>query len=272
MRLCGSSQSRSFGVIGAQRLLAAGCSRPFAPAQNDEQHHRDERGDQHVPHRPKARWFDRRRGFGGAWRRRDGRGWGLRRGAGVCAGGLPLSPWRAPALPWTGRASLALPVRSGRRRSLPDSHASIRRKIELRALLHGEGFVPFVHVAHRAIGAEFRRRVRIGDDLVAQRLIADQAAPDLAEAEEEALDASVTVDHRRRLAAERDLVGLERDVEAAQIADVLAERQPAVDVEAGKRLELRILIGEPVRELLKLFSSCALHHLRRTPFSSDFAP
>ena len=64
----------------------------------------------------------------------------------------------------------------------------------------------------------------------------------------------------RRPAAERLAVGVERGGEAAEVGDVLGERQLAVDREAGQRLVRRELIDQRLRERLK-----ALHVLGRPP-------
>ena len=90
-------------------------------------------------------------------------------------------------------------------------------------------------------------------------VVAILAAPDLRPAEEEALVAGEAVDLRRGLAAERQLVGLERHRHAGQVADVLAERELAVQMAAvehgvagellrqlaGALLELRAVVGRP---------------------------
>src|SRR5207253_2357918 len=114
-----------------------------------------------------------------------------------------------------------------------------------------ECLVPLVHVADRAVGAELRRRVTIRSHLLTQRLVARDLAPDLAEAQEEALLTGEAVEHRRLLALERDPIRLERDVESAQVTDVLAQRQPAIDEQARQRLELRVLIRQLAGQLLE---------------------
>ena len=83
---------------------SARCSRRLSPAHNDEQHDRNEYGNQHVPHRPKARWFGRRRrGLDVAWLWGGGRGGCLR-----CAGGRRHLRWCGRP-PWRRRAPVALP-------------------------------------------------------------------------------------------------------------------------------------------------------------------
>ena len=85
------------------------------------------------------------------------------------------------------------------------------------------------------------------EQLLAQRVVAGLATPHLRVAEEEALVAGEAVDHRRRLAVLSDsVVGGVRDLEAAEVADVLAQRQLAVDVRARQRLERVVLRAERV--------------------------
>ena len=108
------------------------------------------------------------------------------------------------------------------------------------------------HVDHRAVGAELARAVRIGLEPRQQVLLAVLARPDLAPAVEEALVAGEPVDDRCLLAGEREHVGLVRDGEAAEIADVLAERELAVDGVALHRLVLVVLRGQLRAERLEL--------------------
>src|SRR5580692_9729373 len=88
-------------------------------------------------------------------------------------------------------------------------------------------------------------------------------SPALGVAKEETLVAVQAVDHRRRLVAQRMMIGVERDQRAAEIGDVLAHGEIAFQVDARKRLvavelpaehggalsELRgVRIGPPRRE------------------------
>ncbi len=74
----------------------------------------------------------------------------------------------------------------------------------------------------------------------------DLLAPGLRPAHVEALIAGEAVDHRRRAAAERELVGLVGDGQARVVGDVLAQRQLAVDVKAGHRLAGAVLRDQRV--------------------------
>src|SRR3546814_9147486 len=59
-------------------------------------------------------------------------------------------------------------------------------------------------------------------------------APHLRPALVEALVAGRAVDHGRRLAAQRTMIGVERHRKAREIGDVLAQRQPALDVQRSE--------------------------------------
>ena len=43
------------------------------------------------------------------------------------------------------------------------------------------------------------------------------------------------------------MIGAVRHLDSAEVADVLAERDLAVDLDAGQRLELRVLVHELLR-------------------------
>ena len=73
------------------------------------------------------------------------------------------------------------------------TNALVRRQIVFRAGLNVEGVVPGVDVAQRADDAELGGRVRIGGDLLLQRLVAIFRLPDLGPAVEEALVAGRAV-------------------------------------------------------------------------------
>src|SRR4030095_17122698 len=96
-----------------------------------------------------------------------------------------------------------------------------------------EGRVPGVDIPHDSVGAVFRRTVRIGDELLTQRALAGLGLPCLRVGEEEALIAAQAIDDGGF--AVLGLIPLERRVrglDAAQVADVLAPRQPALAVRA----------------------------------------
>src|SRR5581483_2771512 len=81
---------------------------------------------------------------------------------------------------------------------LPDADAILGRHVLRVAFLHVERGVPRIDIAQRRERADLSGRMRIGHQLLAQRAVALQRAPDLTEAEEETLVASEAVDHRRR--------------------------------------------------------------------------
>ena len=81
----------------------------------------------------------------------------------------------------------------------------------------------------------------------AHRVVARLAAPALSVGHEDALFAAQAVEDGRGLAAERGAIGVERDQEAAQVRDVLAERQLAVDARSGDGFVGVVLLGESLR-------------------------
>src|SRR5690606_16294409 len=177
----------------------------------------------------------------------------------LCGGwatwGAPITPRIGPGRKGGGpRDAQAGPgTREGRarpapRRGSPDAHPVFGRDPERIALGHPEGLVPGVDVAQRRERADVPRRVRAVDQLLAQRVVAPQRAPDLRPAHEEALLAGEAVDHRRLLPAERAAVGFQRNGQAAQVADVLAHRHLRVDVHAG---QLGELVGGVLRAELR---------------------
>ena len=115
------------------------------------------------------------------------------------------------------------------------------------------------------VGAQVHRAVRVEGEQPLGLGPAGQAAPDLRPAEEEPLLAGAAVELGGRLVAERDAVGRVADGEAAEVADVLADGERAVDLVAGgvaglelvelgdegvgARLEGRaVLVGPPVAQ------------------------
>ena len=118
----------------------------------------------------------------------------------------------------------------------PDVHALIWRQIQSVARLDVEGRVPGVDIPHDSVGAVFRRTVGIGDQLLTQGALAGLGLPPLRVPEEEALVAAQAVDDGGF--AVLGLIPLERSVrglDATEVADVLAQRQPALDVRARHR-------------------------------------
>src|SRR3546814_6396110 len=86
--------------------------------------------------------------------------------------------------------------------------------------------------------------MRIGRDPLRQILLAIVAAPHLRPAEEETLVAGQPANHRRFLAAERLLVGVISDGQAGEIADILTQREGAVELFARQHLIGAILRSE----------------------------
>ena len=68
---------------------------------------------------------------------------------------------------------------------------------------------------------------------------------------------------------ERQQVRLSRDHEAGEVGDVLAERQLAVDVQSGQRLEFVELLDQHLRALHGIPSSSVfVHQSRSAPVAS----
>src|SRR3546814_2829310 len=85
-------------------------------------------------------------------------------------------------------------------------------------------------------------------DLLPDRIVARLVAPRLRKGEEETLVAGQSVDRRRRLAAERAVIGVIGDFQPRQIGDIFAHRQVGVDEGAGRRLIACILGAERSEE------------------------
>src|SRR5690606_9914651 len=84
-----------------------------------------------------------------------------------------------------------------------------------------------------------------------EELVAVLGAPGLRPAEEHALLAGEAVEDRRRLAAQRNAIRVQRDREPREVGDVFAEREAAVDARPGQELELSVLIDQPVGLVLE---------------------
>src|SRR6478609_11961766 len=124
----------------------------------------------------------------------------------------------------------------------PDADSLIGRQVHLVTRLHVEGALEGVVVRDGDVGAVLARRVWIAEKKLADDGLARVLAPRLRVAHEEALVAGEAVDHRRFLPLERDAIRAIRLREAAQITDVLAHRQLAVDVQpfhGREHVELR---------------------------------
>ena len=98
-------------------------------------------------------------------------------------------------------------------------------------LLHAERLVELVEVADDAVAAELGRRVRVDRPAAAiasaSRSLTARPAPSRGRTAAAPVRPSIT---GRLVAVERDPVGLVGDRQAAEVADVLADRQRAVDV------------------------------------------
>src|SRR5216684_769122 len=143
---------------------------------------------------------------------------------------------------------------------LPDPDAILWLDILRVPLFHAERFVPGVDVAEGGEGAHLAGGMRVGGDELAEGIVARQRAPHLGPAQEDALIAGEAVDHRGRLAVQREMVGVQGHQDAAEVADVLAHRQLADDVAAGElrevdRLVLRAVLRGLHLELRGIFRS-----------------
>ena len=121
--------------------------------------------------------------------------------------------------------------------------ALIGRQVHLVAGLDVERLVPSVDVADDAVDPILRRAVLVGQQLGTQGAFALLGLPAVAVGDEEALVAGEAVDDRR-LAMLGDIFAIGRvgDFEAAEIAEVLAERELSLDVDPGNRL-IAVVLG-----------------------------
>src|SRR5713101_5959412 len=122
--------------------------------------------------------------------------------------------------------------------------------------LAGEGVAELLHVADGADDAVSAGRVRFGLRELAGRLLGHVLAPHVGEAEEEALLRGEAVDERARLALQRLLQRAERDVRAAVVGGVLAQREMAVQVDVAvlgilDAHEAVVLLRDALRALLE---------------------
>ena len=138
-----------------------------------------------------------------------------------------------------------MPGRSAALAILPDADPALGREEQGLARRGAEGRIPGIEIAHDG-DALLGRRMRIGQQPLQQIGLAIFAPPDLRPAEIETLVAGHAVDHRRRPAAQRMLVGVIGDGEAGEVGDILAERERALDVAAGQRL-IGVILGDELR-------------------------
>src|SRR6476646_6242971 len=113
-------------------------------------------------------------------------------GGGVTGGGAYTPP------PPNLRSMVPLPTSCARgEEQLPDVNALFRRQVQLVARLDVERLVPGIDVPDDAVGAVLIRAVRVGQDLLALRILTVLALPRLGEGDEEALVAGEAVDDWR---------------------------------------------------------------------------
>src|SRR5205085_11514838 len=129
----------------------------------------------------------------------------------------------------------------------PDVNALLRRQIELVARLDVERLVPGVDVPDDAVHAILARAVLIGDDLLTLGIFTLLFLPRLGVGNEEALITCQAVNDRRFAVLGGVLLvrGIGR-LDTRQVADILAERQLAVDREIRERLEAIVLRHERI--------------------------
>src|SRR5689334_25386501 len=80
---------------------------------------------------------------------------------------------------------------------LPDVDALFRRQVKLVAGLNVECLVPGVDIPNDAVGPVLVGAMRVGQDLLAKRILAVLALPSLGITDEKTLVARQAVDHRR---------------------------------------------------------------------------
>src|SRR5262249_24617762 len=115
---------------------------------------------------------------------------------------------------------------------LPDVHALGRGPAHRRAFRNAEGFRELVEVRERAVDAPQAGRVRIDVHAPALVGIGARLAPEPRPTEEETLLGREAVDLFRGFVRARLLQRSERDAQAAEVGDVLALRQLALEVHA----------------------------------------
>src|SRR6478736_10423363 len=110
------------------------------------------------------------------------------------------------------------------------------RQIELVARPDVEGVIPGAEIADDAVDPIFVGAVRVGQQSCALRAFAALALPGGGVSDEEALIAGEAVDHRR-FAMTRDIAAISgiSGFEPAEIGEIFAEGQVALDADAGDR-------------------------------------
>ena len=99
-------------------------------------------------------------------------------------------------------------------------------------------------------------------------------APDLREGDEKALLGREAVDPLSLggIFGERTLQALRRRCSAAEVGDVFAQRQFAIDMETGQSLVAVVLFDDFLSARLECFRVVALHHSLRLPSPSYLRP
>src|ERR1035441_407581 len=133
------------------------------------------------------------------------------------------------------KGSAFSPSSQGKMAASEPSRAVRLRTAHRRALGAAERVVELGQVRGGADGAPLAGAVRVRVELDAKRLLARLVPPDRREREEETLFGREAVDRRAGLPLERLLERLVGDLDAAEVADVLAERELAVDGLVGER-------------------------------------
>jgi site-specific DNA recombinase len=173
----------------------------------------------------------------------------------------PSAP-KADALPGCATPRRREPSMAGRLpcvKDLPDADALVFGQIKLLARFYIEGRIPSIEITHGG-WPPVAGRMGIRRELLPKLGVAVLLPPDLRVAEEESLIAGEAADHGRGLPAKRCLIGVVGDGEARDVGDVLAQRQFAIDVRAGKRL-----VGTVLRHNLIGIDLEALHVLGGPP-------
>src|SRR6185369_2757463 len=130
---------------------------------------------------------------------------------------------------------------------LPDVDPLLGRQIEFVAGLHVERFVPGVDVPDDAVDPIFVGAVRVGQNLLTLGIFTILALPRLSVSKEEALVAGQAVDNRRfAVLGSVFLIRRIGRLDTAQVAEILAQRQLAVDGDAWVGAESTIMLGQCV--------------------------
>src|SRR5262245_18789460 len=133
----------------------------------------------------------------------------------------------------TAECSLALA--DCNRSESPDPDALLRCDEHFVRWLDFKGVVPDVGVSSGTNHAKLTRGMRVAYNLFFDVIVGDFSAPGLRPPEKNALIASITIEHRRRLSFERSTISIEREREDAQDRDAFAHGQFAIHMDTGNR-------------------------------------